>query len=173
MVLSWDNSVYIYNIKKYLKTTPLDDILNIKYIYCNFVTTTNVPTGTPSLLGLNLKFCIKTPNPYEQIKDKNIKRFKNGFKTHFRHNIEEQCNRTINDYNNRNNFDKNQYIPKLYIRPQLSTQPTHPSAELLLDKFEDKIKSLRNKKYNNRITIQIITNRKLLMNYINKLIWSL
>ena len=142
-----------FNIKKYLKTTPLEDILKIKYIFHNFVTPTNIPTGTPSLISLNLKFCIETPKPSKLIKDENITHFKGRFRTHFQHNTEEPCNPTINNFNCRNNLDNDQYIPKLYIRSQLPSYPTHQSAKDLLGKFEDKIKSLMNKNIIRKVTI--------------------
>ena len=81
----------------------------------NYLTTTSIPHGIANLLGLGLKFCL---TPHTKLNQVNawLQQFNNNTQKHFIFNQEELIHPTLQEYNNRIELHKTQYIPKLYIQ---------------------------------------------------------
>lgn len=97
--------------------------------------TTIIPKGTPMLLGLNLKFCIEPPRPFQDIK-KSLVRFQRDVRLHFRHNADEPEHPTREDQANREHDEKNTYIPSLYIPSSWHPPATKDSIEFAIQNFD-------------------------------------
>jgi hypothetical protein len=110
----------------------------------NFCTTSNIPAGTPSLLGLNLKFCIEPPRPYQNI-TRSLFRFRRDTRLHYLHSRDEPENPTQQDFEEREKGNEGSYIPKLYIASTWNPKPTETHVEHTLDALDKAMNECQNK----------------------------
>lgn len=97
---------------------------------------TILPPGTKSLLGLNLKFCIETPRPYQDIDDSLMQ---------FKRSIDLYCH-----LKRKGVEDDDDYNPRLY-KPlkDWNPDPMDRDHEYAFDRFERSITTLRTHVKNN------------------------
>ena len=103
-----------------------------KNAYHNLCTSLSPPPGISSLLGLGLKFCIKTPAPQKDSLDKTFERFRRDVRLKF---FFADTEDVINDED---------FNPHLYIKSDWIPPEADGNIEDRMTTFQKKLTSTRN-----------------------------
>ena len=109
----------------------------------NYVTTTDLPAGTSQLLGLNLKFCLELPKPFNKIED-GISRLTHNVRLHHIHNSDKPLDPNTQDFVTRIQAEAETYEPKLYIKSTWKPPYADNSTESALSNFNKDIRAASN-----------------------------
>jgi hypothetical protein len=132
-----------------LANTSLAQLNNMAFH--NLCSTAQTPPGTEFLLGLGLKYCIKSPLPFQRL-EKSIRRIQRSVRLHFAFKTFSEEDSESEDENEEAEA-RVQYIPSLYLPSDWQPPPAPESAEHAMSKFDEKLNVLiralpRSRRYN-------------------------
>ena len=130
------------NVEPRLLTMPNEEHFDAPtHAAChNCVTTTELPVGTGQLLGLNLKFCLELPKPFNNSKD-GFSRITHNVRLHSIFNADEPLDPNTQDFTERIQKEAETHEPKLCMHSTwklpLANAPTEKASSNFCSRIND------------------------------------